>query len=218
MKDKLIIKDRFSAMMVCQGGISDKLEPKGHYKFDCIGPKEALREQYLYLRDTVLPKYKDTLSISKIKHEMEALLEDKWQDVIENAVPIPAKNNWLDTQLSGSGYTATWYMGLISATGYTELNANDTAASHTGWQEDTNYSQSNRLTITFAAASNASKAVLAPVSFQINASTTLKGAFVISDNTKGGTSGLLLSQGLFLTGDKPPGNGDLINGTYTAYF
>jgi len=141
----------------------------------------------------------------------------KWSDAIENLVTTVGKNDALDKYLAGSAYTATWYMGLISLTGYTAPPAiTNTAASHTGWSEDSNYSQAARPTAAFSAASAGSKALSTALQFSINADTTIKGCFLISISTKGGATGILYSAGLFTGGDKAVSNGDTLNVSYTA--
>lgn len=141
----------------------------------------------------------------------------KWSDDIHNLVTTAGKNDALDKYLAGSAYTAAWYMGLISATGYgAGPAAGDTAASHAGWAEDQNYSQAARPTAAFSAASGGSKALSSALTFSINASTTIKGCFLIANATKGGTTGVLYSAGLFSGGDKVLQNGDTLSVSYTA--
>lgn len=141
----------------------------------------------------------------------------KWTDRIDNLVTTVGKNFALDTILAGSAYTAAWYLGLMSATTYTSGAAStDTAASHGGWTEDQNYSQGARPTAAWAAASGGSKALSAALAFSINSGTTIKGCFLISNATKGGTTGTLYSAGLFTGGDKVVASGDTINVSYTA--
>lgn len=141
----------------------------------------------------------------------------KWRDTIENLVTTVGKNDALDKYLAGSAYTAAWYLGLISSTGYTTgAAAGDTAASHGGWAEDQNYSQGARQTAAWSAAAAGSKSLSAALTFSINASTTIKGCFLISNSTKGGTTGILYSAGLFSGGDKAVANGDTLNVSYTA--
>ena len=140
----------------------------------------------------------------------------KWTDTYSNLVTTAGKNDLLDKYLAGSGYTAAWYLGLISLTSYTTGPAvGDTPASHTGWTEDQNYSNSTRVAPSFGAASAGSKASTA-TAFNINATTTIKGTFLTTLNTKGGTTGILYSAGLFTGGDKAVANGDTLNVTYTA--
>lgn len=141
----------------------------------------------------------------------------KWIEDIDNLVTTVGKNDALDKYLSGSAYTAAWYLGLISSTSYGVGPAvGDTAASHAGWTEDQGYSQASRPTASFSAASAGSKALSSAAVFSINANTTIKGCFLISNSTKGGTTGILYSAGLFTGGDKVVQNGDTLNVSYTA--
>lgn len=140
-----------------------------------------------------------------------------WEDTIDNLITTVGKNNMLDNHLSGSAYTAAWYMGLISLTSYTTgPNVADTMASHGGWAEDQNYSQAARPTSAWNAASAGAKALSAGLVFTINATTTIKGAFLNSVSTKGGTTGTLFSAGLFTGGDQPVVSGNTLTVTYTA--
>jgi hypothetical protein len=140
----------------------------------------------------------------------------KWEEEFSNLVTTQGKNNLLDRYLAGSSYTATWYLGLISATGYTAVAAGDTANSHTGWTEFSGYSQSTRVAPSFSSASSGSKATSSAAVFSISSANTIKGTFLISNSTKGGFSGFLYSAGLFTGGDKTIASGDVVNVTYTA--
>lgn len=139
----------------------------------------------------------------------------KWRDSLPNLVTTVGKNHLLDQYLEGSSYTAAWYLGLIDNAGYTAVAAGDTAASHSGWTESTAYSNGTRPAPSWGAAAAGSKAST-PTAFTINATATIKGAFLISNSTKGGTTGTLYSAGLFTGGDKAVANGDTLNVTYTA--
>lgn len=141
----------------------------------------------------------------------------KWEDEIENLVTTGGKNDALDKYLAGSAYTAAWYMGLISSTGYTTgPAAGDTMASHGGWAEDQKYTEGTRPAAAWSAASAGSKAMSSARTFSINATTTIKGCFLASNSTKGGTTGILYSAGLFSGGDKSVQNTDTLNVSYTA--
>lgn len=143
--------------------------------------------------------------------------ELKWSEEIENLVTTAGKNDALDKYLSGSGYTAAWYLGLISSTGYgVGPAAADTAASHAGWTEDQNYSQGTRPAAAWASAAAGAKALSSAAAYTMNAAATIKGCFLIANSTKGGTSGILYSAGLFSGGDKPVQSGDTLSVSYTA--
>lgn len=120
----------------------------------------------------------------------------KWVDGFTNVVTTPGKNDLLTQYFKGSSYTAAWYLLLIDNAGFSAIAAGDTAASHAGWVESTAYSNANRPTLSFGTASAASLAASA-ATFNINATATINGAGAITNNTKGGTTGVLYSAGSF---------------------
>jgi nucleoid-associated protein YgaU len=94
-------------------------------------------------------------------------------------------------------------------------------ASHAGWTEYVNYSNANRVTATFAAATTATPSVVTNTAsaavFNINgAGGTVAGAFLTSANDKSGTTGTLFSAADFGSpGDRVVVNGDTLSVTYT---
>lgn len=140
----------------------------------------------------------------------------RWREEITNLVTTAGKNDALDKYLAGSTYTAAWYLGLISSAGYSAVDATDTMSSHAGWTEFTGYSQANRPAASFSAASSGSKSTSSASSFSINANGTVKGPFLVSNNAKSGTTGVLYSAGLFSGGDRAVQSGDTLNVSYTA--
>lgn len=140
----------------------------------------------------------------------------KWVEEMDNLVTNQGLTDALDKYLKGSAYTASFFVGL--ADGTPTAAAGDTMASHAGWTEVTAYSESVRQTLTLGTISSqsvdnsASKA-----SFSINAdSTTIGGAFIATDDTKGGTTGNLYSIAAFTAGDKGLDSGDTLNVTVTC--
>ena len=112
--------------------------------------------------------------------------QEKWREVNDNLVVDVGLNDILDKYFKGSSYTAAWYVGIKGAG---TAVAADTVASHSSWSELTIYSQAARPTLTLG--SVASKSVdnsASKATFTINGSGTVAGAFIITDNTKGGTS------------------------------
>jgi hypothetical protein len=143
---------------------------------------------------------------------------EKWRDEFPNLVVNAGLKLMNDTFFAGSAYTAVWYLGLITGPGSgTTFAASDTMSSHIGWTEDTTYSNTNRPTVTFGAASLADPSVIATsaTSFSINGATTVAGAFLTTNNTKGGTTGTLFSASDFTGGDRILASGDTLNVTYT---
>ena len=144
----------------------------------------------------------------------------KWSEEKHNLVVNVGLKDMNDKYFTGSSYTAAWYIGLYGAAASNNPAAGDTMASHAGWTEVTAYSQATRPAATFAAATTADPSVISNSAsvavFSINATTTVGGAFLTSDNTKGGTSGTLFSASDFAApGDRSVVSGDVINCTYT---
>ena len=140
----------------------------------------------------------------------------KWEDNIDNLVTTVGKDDLLDKYLSGSSYTAAFYFGLIDNSGFLQIVVGDTMASHAGWSEYTNYSSATRPAPTFASASSGSKSTSGAVSFTASgAGGTVTGAFLVTNSTKGGSSGVLVSAGQFTGGNKTVVAGDIVNVTYT---
>jgi hypothetical protein len=57
----------------------------------------------------------------------------------KNDVTNEGLNNILDVQFHAVTQVTTWYIGLIDASGFSDLADSDTLASHAGWTEFTNY-------------------------------------------------------------------------------
>jgi hypothetical protein len=144
----------------------------------------------------------------------------KWEEKNHNLVVNVGLKDMNDKYFTGSAYTATWFIGLYGSGATNNPAAGDTAASHAGWVEVTAYSQATRPSAVFAAATTADPSVItnsASVAvFSINATTTVGGAFLISNNVKGGTTGVLFSASDFTSpGDRAVVSGDTLNVTYT---
>lgn len=142
----------------------------------------------------------------------------KWEDQFHNLVVNEGLQYLNDQFFKGVGYSAAWYLGLITGPGSgTTFSANDTLALHGGWTEFTNYS-GNRKTATFGTPTLADPSVIdnsgSPAIFNITgAGGTVGGAFLANVNT--GTAGILFSAGDFVGGDKIVASGDTLNVTYT---
>jgi hypothetical protein len=145
----------------------------------------------------------------------------KWEDSAHNLVVNEGLQLMNDEFFTGSSYTAAWYLGLVTGPGSgNTYAAGDTMASHIGWTEDEDYSELVRQTATFGSATLADPSVIdnsgAVAVFSIDASTTIAGAFLTTDDTKGGTSGTLFSVSNFTSpGDRAVVSGDTLNVTYT---
>lgn len=157
--------------------------------------------------------------VGKWKFEIFNRETGKVRDTIEflNLVTNVGKNALLDTMFNQATQVASnsWYMGLITNTGFSAIAPTDTAASHPGWNEFVAYTQATRPLWGQGVAASQSITNSTPVTFSINATGTIKGGFIISQNTKGGTTGLLWSAGLYAA-DVPVNNLDDIKATYTV--
>ena len=144
----------------------------------------------------------------------------KWEMGGHNLVVNQGLQNMNTEYFTGVGYTATWYLGLYGAASSNNPTANDTAALHPGFTEVTPYSNATRPACSFGTATTADPSVitnsLSPAAFNINGVATVGGAFLISDNTKGGSAGVLFSASDFQSpGDRVVASGDVLNVTYT---
>jgi hypothetical protein len=153
----------------------------------------------------------------------------RWEETFKNLVVNVGKTDLLNKYFAGTSYTAAWYLGLVDGGTSPTYNAADTMASHAGWTENTGYSQATRPAAAFGAASAAGGGAgsagtgtiaTSATAFSINSiilpSGTIAGAFLVSNSTKGGTTGTLYSAGSFTTGNRTVLSGDTLNVTYTA--
>ena len=153
----------------------------------------------------------------------------RWEETFKNLVVNVGKSDLLGKYFAGTAYTAAWYLGLVDGGTSPTYNAADTMASHAGWTENTGYSQATRPAAAFGAASasgggagsaGTGTIVTSATAFSINSvilpSGTIAGAFLVSNSTKGGTTGTLYSAGSFTTGNRTVLSGDTLNVTYTA--
>ena len=143
----------------------------------------------------------------------------KWVEDILNSIVTVGLNYLLDTGLRNQSVIATWYMGLVTNASWTAFAAGDTMGSHAGWLESGTsagdaYDETVRQTWTPSAAAGGVITNTSTVNFTMNASITLKGAFLTSSNTKGGTSGTLFSTGAFASTQAVVDN-DVVRVTYT---
>jgi hypothetical protein len=144
----------------------------------------------------------------------------KWTEENHNLVVNVGLQDMNTQYFTGSGYTATWYIGLYGSGSTNNPAAGDTMASHIGWTEVTAYSQATRPAVTFGTATTADPSVISnsasPATFSINGTTVVGGAFLTSNNTKGGATGILFSASDFQSpGDRSVVSGDTLTVTYT---
>lgn len=124
-------------------------------------------------------------------------------------------NYCLDVAVHDAAKVTTWYVGLIHSTNYSTLAAGDTMGSHSGWEENTSYDEAARVTWTEGAASSQQTTNSTAMAFTMNAAATIKGIFVTSVSTKGGSTGTLLATKLLDGGDRTVAAGQLLKVTLT---
>lgn len=163
----------------------------------------------------------NALALGKFK--MECFDKDgnlKWSAEEKNLVVNVGLQYMCGTALTSVAQITTWYIGLYGAGASNTPAAGDTMSSHIGWTEVTPYSNATRPACTFATATTANPSVAtnsaSPASYTINATATVGGAFLVSNNTKGGSTGTLFSAADFSSpGDRSVVSGDTLTVTYT---
>ena len=144
----------------------------------------------------------------------------KWTDESKNLVVNVGLQYMAGTALTTTAQITSWYLGLYGAAASNNPAAGDTMSSHAGWTEVTDYTEATRPAATFVAATTANPSVVtnsaSKAQFTMNATVTVGGAFLTSNNTKGGTSGTLFSAKDFSSpGDRNVVSGDVVLVTYT---
>ena len=141
----------------------------------------------------------------------------KWTDTFHNLVVNEGLQDMNTKYFKGSGYTAAWYLGLVTGPGAgNTYAATDTLATNPGWNENTNYT-GNRQAAVYGTATTADPSVISNSASQ--------GVFVMTANAQtiagallttavSGTSGVLFSVGNFTGGDKVVDSGDTLSVTY----
>lgn len=134
---------------------------------------------------------------------------------VPNGIVDVGLNHILDAEFHSGSQITTWYVGLVDNAGFSAFANGDTMSSHAGWAESVAYSNANRPQWTCGAASSRQISNSTTVDFTINATATIKGLFITSDNTKSGTSGTLWSTAAFGS-TVSVASGDTLKVTYTV--
>jgi hypothetical protein len=138
-----------------------------------------------------------------------------WADGFWNLVVNEGLDDVLNRYFKGSGYTAAHYVGLTGST--PSVAAGDTMADHGGWTEVTAYDEAARVTPTWGSVSSQNLDNSgSPADFTISTNnTTMGGAFLATNSTKGGSTGTLYGGGAFSAGDKTLDDDDTLSVTVT---
>jgi len=149
----------------------------------------------------------------KIEHRgSDGVLKGVYE--VPNGIVDVGLNHILETQFHSGSQVTTWYIGLIDNASFSALANADTMASHAGWIESADYSEATRPAWTPGTASSRQITNASTVDFSINATKTIKGIFITTNNTKSGTTGTLWSTAAFGS-TVGVANGDSLKVTYT---
>jgi hypothetical protein len=144
-------------------------------------------------------------------HKLNATQVDAWKGY--NLITNEGFLEILDSIFAANG--GTHYFGLTDAT--PTVAAADTNASHAGWVEigvagaADEYDETTRPVMAMSAAAAGEKSTSAVSVFTINETKTVGGSFITDQNTKGGSTGTLLSVAAFAGGDRDLVNNDVLN-------
>lgn len=179
---------------------------------------DVIRKHIAGLSDEMQRQFLDRLLL-KGKFQVEHLRDGQVIGTfdINNDITNEGKNTLFDVMFASGTQigSSSWFIGLISSSGYSALAPGDTMASHSGWTEATGYTQATRVAWGPGSAASQSITNASPATFDINATATIKGIFVTSNSTKSGTTGKLWSTALF-SADVPVTSGDQLRVTYTV--
>lgn len=112
--------------------------------------------------------------------------------------PSEGLNYILNVVFGSEPKPSSIYIGLVVSTGFVGFSDSDTAASHSGWTEYTDYAESTRVQITFGAASGNS--ITNPTSITFTPSTSgvsVVGWFLTTAAAKSASTGVLIAQDTF---------------------
>jgi hypothetical protein len=108
-----------------------------------------------------------------------------------NGIVDVGLNHILECEFNGGTQVSTWYLGLINNSGFSALANADTMASHGGWTETADYDEATRPEWTAGTAASRAITNSSTVDFTMNATVTVRGVFVTTNNTKSGSTGTL---------------------------
>jgi hypothetical protein len=112
--------------------------------------------------------------------------------ILKNLVPTVSLNYQNDVMTGNTSFGGIPACGLIG--GSPSFSPSDTMASHAGWTEITNYDEAARPAWDALASSGGVTTSDTPAEFTMDGDTDVAGAFLCTDNTKGGTTGILFAE------------------------
>lgn len=162
----------------------------------------------------------------RVKIQLSGVFDIEWFDAagnvtsrerIHNAATLAGLTHLLSTEYAAGTPITQWFLGLISNTSFTEVSQDDTMSSHAGWTEATAYQDATRPQWTPLACAAGIITNSSQVVFVASSAMVLRGIFLTSSSTKGGTTGTLATTGLFgSTRTLAAGNGFRLTYTMVA--
>lgn len=150
--------------------------------------------------------------IYHLVHKRKGIVIDEWDD--HNLVVNQGLNYQLGVALQGVAQISAWYLGIFQGN-YTPVLTDTAATVSVNSTECSSYTQGARqLWQPAAAASQSITNSANPATFTFNAAVTVYGAFMVSSNAIGGTSGTLWGEAAFSSA-KAVSSGDQLLITYT---
>lgn len=225
---------QFGGQAELLGGIKGRAQGSGRFLLECHGPVDVTNRRsfrdWLVARGVVVAGrfsrlmtdgqlwLRELLELSALKldgwDEVERLYLPApllWADGFQNIIVDEGLTDICDKYYAGSAYTAAHYCLLTGNT--PNVQPGDTMATHGGWTEVTAYSEATRPVFNWGAAANKSinnnsnKAL-----FSINADgTDIGGACGSTNNTKGGSTGLLHNGGALAEGNRTLNDGETLS-------
>jgi hypothetical protein len=112
-----------------------------------------------------------------------------------NGVTTVGSAYLLAAGFQGGAQSSSWNIGLIDGSSTPVLNKNDAMNSHSGWTENVAYPGNRPLWVTGTPSGGLiTNPTGTPITFNNNV--TIAGAFLVNQNTRGGTTGTLFCTGL----------------------
>lgn len=140
-----------------------------------------------------------------------------WEESFSNGTTDQGRTLGLNNIFTGSTQSPSWFIGLISATSFSALSTLDTAATHSGWIESTDYTEATRRQwnpgAPVSSAGTTTMTSSAAIVFTASTSVSIKGAFLASASAKSSTAGVLWATGTFVS-DQNLITGQTISITY----
>lgn len=157
---------------------------------------------------------------SKTRYHVVAVDKEgrlKWEDDFHNIVTTVGMNKVVDACFKTGLASPAWYIGLVDGAGQQVFSEGDTIGTHDGWTENEDYTELVRQdfipgTVDTGTVDNTdSRAV-----FTISGDGSIAGCFLIDDDAKGATDGVLYGVGAFSGGTRPVEIGDTLRVTTTV--